>query len=283
MPKLKKIRKRLKRKVYHFRDRLAAVYYGRTRQHIFRDVTKYCTFIGYPRSGHTLIGALLDAHPGIIIAQEQNTLKYIKNGFSKYQIFYLLLQNSRRFTAAGRKWTGYSYQVPNQWNGRYRRLDVIGDKKAHYTTKLIESKKYLFDRLFEVIDTEHYFIHAIRNPFDNISTMSKRDKKPLANKIERYFRSCRTVQETRAKVDRGHWIDIRHEWLIQDPEHWIRQLCRFLDQPAPPDYLKSCASIVYKKPHQSRYDSPWNRELIEQVHTQIEQYEYLAGYSFDSL
>ena len=49
----------------------------------FKTVEKYCMFIGYPRSGHSLIGALLDAHPNIIIAHELNDLRYFARGFSK--------------------------------------------------------------------------------------------------------------------------------------------------------------------------------------------------------
>jgi hypothetical protein len=62
----------------------------------FDQVENFCMFIGYPRSGHTLVGSLLDAHPNIILADELNALKFIEAGFSERQIFYLLLRNSRR-------------------------------------------------------------------------------------------------------------------------------------------------------------------------------------------
>jgi hypothetical protein len=37
----------------------------------FADVHAFCLFVGYSRSGHSLVGALLDAHPGITIAESQ--------------------------------------------------------------------------------------------------------------------------------------------------------------------------------------------------------------------
>jgi hypothetical protein len=37
----------------------------------------FCLFIGYPRSGHRLIGALLDAHPDVAIAHEILSGSYV--------------------------------------------------------------------------------------------------------------------------------------------------------------------------------------------------------------
>ena len=72
----------------------------------FDTVNTYCMFIGYPRSSHSLMGSLIDAHPNAIIAHEQDVLKYIKYGFTKEALFPLLLRNSEEFTANGRTWTG---------------------------------------------------------------------------------------------------------------------------------------------------------------------------------
>src|SRR5499426_2498533 len=101
-----------------------AAYRGARQSHLFREVEAYCMFIGYPRSGHTLIGSLLDAHPDMVIAQELDALRYIYAGFRRNQLYSLLLDNSFHFTTAGRKWSGYSYTVPNQWHGRFVRLRV---------------------------------------------------------------------------------------------------------------------------------------------------------------
>ena len=43
-------------------------------------------FIGYPRSGHTLVATFLDAHQDAIIGHELDALKYIEANFSKEQI-----------------------------------------------------------------------------------------------------------------------------------------------------------------------------------------------------
>ena len=85
-------------------------------------------FIGIGRSGTTLIGALLDAHPNMAIANQQTTPKYLRPRlFSRSQIFYLLLRNSRNAVRT-RRMGGYSYAVTGQWQGRFDALEVIGDK-----------------------------------------------------------------------------------------------------------------------------------------------------------
>ena len=60
-------------------------------QDVFADVETYCMFIGYSRSGKTMIASLLDAHPNLIIADELDALQYIYAGFSRRQIYYLLI------------------------------------------------------------------------------------------------------------------------------------------------------------------------------------------------
>ena len=100
----------------------------------FQNVDKYCMFIGYPRSGHSLVGSLLDAHPNIIIAHELNALNFVDMGFNQQQIYYLILKNSRKLATQGRESSGYSYEVHHQWQGKFRELKVIGDKKGGDST-----------------------------------------------------------------------------------------------------------------------------------------------------
>ena len=122
--------------VAHARERirkatqyLKSVYGAYKNRELFSTIEKYCMFIGYPRSGHSLIGSLLDAHQNMVIAHELDAMKYVKYGFSKEQIFYLILENSKNFTKKGREWTGYSYLVPNQWHSRFSKLKLLAIKK----------------------------------------------------------------------------------------------------------------------------------------------------------
>ena len=95
----------------------------------FDHVERYCMFLGYPRSSHTLLGALLDAHPDMVVAQELDVLRHLRFRYSREQLYALLIQRSRWFASRGWKWMGYSYAVPGQWQGRHRSLREIG--RAH--------------------------------------------------------------------------------------------------------------------------------------------------------
>lgn len=117
------------------RDFPESLYGGWRDRANYREVDTYCLFIGYPRSGHSVVGSFLDAHPDMLFAHQLGDLKYIRGRYGRRQLYYLIVRNSRRFMTNGRVWAGYSYEVPNQWQGRWRNLRVIGDKQGSGVTR----------------------------------------------------------------------------------------------------------------------------------------------------
>ena len=111
----------------------------------------FVMFIGYARSAHSLIGALLDAHPEMIVAHELDFIKFFEKGFSRHQIFYLLYENSRHFARVGRAWGAYSYEVPGQWQGRFATLKVIGDKKGSESTAHFGKNPYYLELMQRLV------------------------------------------------------------------------------------------------------------------------------------
>ncbi|MDJ0679746.1 MAG: sulfotransferase [Xenococcaceae cyanobacterium MO_167.B52] len=252
-----------------------------TSEDIFKSVEKYCMFIGYTRSGHSLVGSLLDAHPNIIIGHELNALKLFEQGVSCQKIYYLLLQNSQRRANAGRQETGYSYEVKDQWQGKFKTLNVIGDKRGSATNFVIRNNPEILDTLSDKINLPIKFIHVVRNPYDNITTMISRKKADLEYGIESYFTKCKTVAYLKTRIDESEILDIRHESLIEDPKAVLRQLCNFLEVEIDPKYLDDCANIVFKSPKKTRFNYKWDEQSIELVRSKIEQYDFLQGYSYD--
>jgi hypothetical protein len=238
-------------------------------------------FIGYTRSGHSLIGSLLDAHPNIIIAHELNALRLFEKGISKRKIYYFILQNSRRKSSALRQESGYSYQVPNQWQGKFNTLKVIGDKRGSASNRIIRDNPDILKVLQHKIDVPIKFIHVIRNPYDNISTIVYRKGADLEYGINYYFMKCKTVAYLKKQISENDIFDVRHESLIADPHTVLKELCTFLGIEATKDYLDDCASIVFKSPKKTRFNSYWPEESIELVRKKIEQFEFLKGYSYE--
>ena len=103
---------------------------------LYNGVETFVLFIGYARSGHSLIGAILDAHPEIIIPHEWNAInkwdyyKHTSRGNHgdkiKTRLFFDLHSLSRfqamfgNRAASDSKGNHYSYYVPGQWQGTYR-------------------------------------------------------------------------------------------------------------------------------------------------------------------
>ncbi len=244
----------------------------------------YCMFIGYPRSGHSLIGSLLDAHPNIIISHELNVLRQLSRGHKEQRIYCEILKNTQNYAKMGRKETGYSYQVPNQWQGKYQELKVIGDKQGGGTTRMIGEDPQLIDLLYKSIQKPIKFIHVTRNPYDNISSIVRRDSKRLGldfkGCIERYFSYCQTIANFKEKIKKENCYDLKHEYVIENPKIQLEKLCGFLGQETSEDYLEDCASIVFDAPQKSRSRYEWDQNLIELVQGQIEQFSFLQGYSY---
>ena len=161
--------------VTKIRDYVTSYYPSLNFGEAFEDVQTYFLFIGIGRSGTTLIGSLLDAHPNVIVANQQNALRYFQSGiFKRRQVYYLLLENSRKNAVRGRKGGGgYSYAVPNQWQGRFSNIKVIGDKSmSAYAVSRLHAKPWLLERVSRMTGAKVRLIHIIRNPYDTITTRS---------------------------------------------------------------------------------------------------------------
>lgn len=251
---------------------------------IFDDVKTYCMFIGYPRSGHSLVGFLLNAHPDAVIAHEADILGLVEIGkLRRNQIFSFLLENTRNFAAKGSGWSGYSYQVPSQWQGRFRTLKVIGDKKGGVSTGRIGKNPRLLKQFEGMIRTKIKYIHHLRNPYDIISTVCKRmGLSAVTNETaERYRRMCQTIKEFKAQVNPEDIFEERHEFLIENPKDYLKRLCCFLNLDCPQDYLEDCARVVSVSPHRSRNEIEWSVDMLHSVEEMIGQFDFLKEYSFE--
>lgn len=264
---------------------------GHRQRRLFADVHTRCLFIGYPRSGHTLIGSLLDAHPEAVIAHELDLLRFVYARFSRAQMFAMLLDNAQQAAASGSTWGGYTYAVPGQWQGRFDRIGVIGDKHAEATTSRLHLSPWLLRRIPRALGSPVKYLHVVRNPYDNIATISKKSftihpklvgprRDTLQDSIEYYFALCQTVawvrQERPADV-----LDVRHEDFVCTPAHELARICAFLNLPPHDDYLRDCARVVNTEPRQSRATIDWHDDTIAQVQERLQGVPFLTGYSFD--
>ena len=255
---------------------------ARTDRSHFRSVERFCLFVGYPRSGHSLVGSLLDAHPDAVIAHELDALRLVHVGFGRDQLFSSILRNSRSY--GEHREHVYDYTVPNQWQGRFRRIRVLGDKKGGRSSRRLADVPSLLTRLQSTVGVPLAFIHVTRNPFDNIATMLRRAAPgtSLAQMVDAYTAMCATIAGVNQEASSESLLHIAHERLLADPPAVIVELCAFLGLDADAGYVRDCASILYSSPNRSRTTVDWPEEQRTRVEQAIDRFEFLRGYSFSS-
>jgi hypothetical protein len=267
---------------------MKSLYIPKHKVELFDKIKSYCLFVGHARSGHSIIGALLDAHPNAIISDEADTLKYVSTGFSRDQIYSILLAKSKKQVRKKREKKGrdvkqYSYMVPGQWQGTFDNLNVIGDTKAGISTRRLAKNYLLLDRLKNIIgNADLKIIHVVRNPYDNISTFMIRGGKTFDEAIERYFENCEIMMNLRKRINGIKLHMVKHEDIIEQPKVCLEGMCRFLGLPTTSEYLNSCSNIIYNNPAKSRYKIKWTRERVDRVQKNIDTYEFLKGYSYET-
>jgi hypothetical protein len=248
----------------------------------FDQINSYCTFIGCGRTGHSLIGSLIDAHPDMVMSDELNVMALIESGFSKKQIYSLIIEESKIQAKNGREVTGYSYLVPNQWQGELRKVKVIGDKFSTTTTAILQQKPYLLNLLSSKLGTSIKFIHITRNPYDVIKTFTTREAIDLKTAIELYSLACQAIAEVKSRIESDNLLEFSHEAFLENPQQYLIDICRFLEVETTPNYLSDYSSIVYKSPHKSRYEIDWDLESIDLVKKMIDNFSFLQSYSFEA-
>ena len=240
-------------------------------------------FIGYPRSGHSLVGSLVSAHPEAVIADELDVLRYIQLGFRRRQIYALILRSDAEFSARGRQSYVHNYDVPGASQGTFTKLRVIGDKKGGASTLHLQAHPEWLERLESVVRDPVRYVHVTRNPFDNVAAMFNMSTwgGTFAAAVDRYGSLCEGVAEQKRRIGNDRIFDLRHEDLLVDPHGRLTALCEFLGLEPHKDYLDACAAILYPSPNKTRGNAPWTPELRQRIEDAIAEYEFLRDYGWD--
>ena len=184
----------------------------------WKHVERYCVFVGYPSSGHSLFGALLDAHREVMLSHELDALKYVRAHFSRDQLYALITERSKAFIASGGIWNNYDYLVPGQWQGRFEKLRVIGDKKGGLSALQVREDPRVLNRLQSLVKVPLALIHMTRNPYNVIATRLKRHREgmELAWYADRFFEHADGVRIAREFAGPDRCFNVRHEDVVAD-------------------------------------------------------------------
>jgi hypothetical protein len=265
------------------RNRYLAARALRDEPGMFADVHTFSFFVGHNKSGTSLLGGLLDAHPEVVLADEADALRYVEVGFGRDALFHVLSRSSqtelRKGRVTARRLEPYSYFVPGQSQGRAARPKVVGDSTSGTTTRRLGEHPELFDRL-DRIGTHVKLFQVIRNPFDPITAMMIRGGRSFDNSISHYFGACETLQRIRRRVAHDDLLPVRYEDVVADPVAALKRACEFVGVHAEPGYIEACTSIIRARPDRTRERVEWPRSYIDVVERRISDFDFLDGYRY---
>ena len=269
------------------RNRIRTAFSGIRRPDEFASVRTFCCFVGHNKSGTSMVGGLLDAHPRVLCSDEVDAFQYVDAGFRRDQLFHVIAKGSRAELRKGRvtarRLQPYSYFVPGQWQGRSDRPLVVGDSTSGKTTRRLGEQPELLDRVRAGAPAiEVKLLHVVRNPFDPISVMMVRGRRTFANAIEHYFSACRSLATIRRHVAGRDILLVRHEEFVATTAQSLRRICAFVGVDAEPAYLDACSAIIRDVPDRSRTMVEWTPRWIAEVEQRIADVDFLAGYSYDN-
>ena len=281
-------------------------------------VRTFLFFVGYPRSGHSIVASCLDAHPDAIVAHEFNLFAkllmpqvaaQIKNRTVLYSALY---QNSFRQSLLGwrsgqdlyRGQKGYTLQVnsTNSWQGKFRRLTVIGDKSGGVTSHTYRDAPGQFmaayKELSELVRVPIKVIHVVRNPFDIVATKllyrlsETKGKKgdyslgsPITN-VRHVMQAIKAVESEANSVNsllkELDALEVHSEDFILNTKNTVKQMCDFLGLDCPDSYLQICDKATYDQPSRSRSVVTWTKASQWYVEELIAKFPFFSKYTLDS-
>jgi hypothetical protein len=196
--------------------------------------------VGMNRSGTTLLRMMLDAHPQLTIPPETHfvpdLVKVAREGAATPEALLKVIVSQRewgdfgltedelldRFRAIGSSDAGDAIRAFFEAYAERVRKPRWGDKTPRYVTRM---------RLIADALPEAHFVHVIRDGRD--VALSVRDRTVKDYTVER------VAQRWKEKVSKArrdapllkHYVELRYEDLVLDPEGSLRKISEFVDLP----------------------------------------------------
>ena len=278
-------------------------------------VEKFVFFVGYPRSSHSVIGSLMDAHPNMIVAHECNIfVKWRRMHLNNRQRLYTVLYNnsyrnaytSRGWRSSRRVHKGYTLDVSGGWQGRFTKLKVIGDKSGGQASKRYKNSPAMFvdayHQLQKTVGVPVRAIHVVRNPYDMISTevlywrsnfnrphliklnATEEHKysniKSLAFHIDRTLALMKSAQ-TMIRDCNLTVLEIHNVDFVHNPRDTMQRVCDFLDLECSEDYLQLSSNKAYTSVSRTRLLVEWPNNQRKRVFAEMHKYPSFKQYTFE--
>ena len=277
-------------------------------------VQSFLFFVGWPRSCHSIVGSMLDAHRNMIVAhefflfQKLDILPAYRNRTELYNRLYKKSNGASEhgWRSSTKTEKGYSLNVdgPESWQGQFSELKVIGDKSGGDACKVYQKSSSNFKNVYRQLRTEVKVpvkvLQVIRNPFDMIATetlfrgatVKGREEKVKASPTNKYRNighlknSMTYVMDLASAMQRmvpdaglsPHQVHC--EDLIADPVGTMSSICQFLEVECSAQYLQMCADKTFKNVSETRYLVEWDLQTKSSLTQRMKQFPFFDRYVF---
>lgn len=254
--------------------------------------------VGMPRSGTTLISAMISAHSSIAISPESHFISYWMKKYSKLDLnlFWEKFSGSKRFSYFGIDAKKTIARILSEDNYTYS--TIFTSILQEYANKLGKSRwgeKTPDHRLYIDLLLQWYpqarIIYMIRDPRAVCaSLLSVPWGSPSPSVFRHAFRWQKSIKDLKPWLSDPRVKVINYEALVSEPEDVMRQVCEFLDeqfQPAMLNPSEATSPIIncsgWTETHLKTALKPVTTANIEKWQTtlsfsQIATVEYIARY-----
>lgn len=246
----------------------------------------FLSFMGYPRSGHTLVAAILNANPNVMCSNQLNIYQGINDKIKILGGIDKVLNHIKMYSIKPETWKNTT-QIPHVPK---RDITVVGDKTGHRTVDLLGTSPKLLGDFKSEVKVPVKWIHVVRNPFDNLATWAKlnhenkikqRKKsnivKELNNVIAKYSQLNITIEKLKRSED---VLTVNHEFVITRMHGTLEEICNFLEISFDPDWRDNVRNTVWNKPRTTRNRIKWEENQKKTVNDMIDRFPWLSGYQF---
>lgn len=244
------------------------------------SIATMCVLIGHTKSGGSLLGAMLDAHPSVVFGDEVDVLELCSAGFTPDQIFRTLERSASREAMGGRvtarRLGGYSLSMPG-WQGIHDRPTVAGVSRAGPTTRVLaDSEGALEDFLGTFADHRVVALHVVRRPHDSVAAMVLRSGRSLEDAIADYTEQCVRLEHLRDRLP--DVVTVHYRELIESTSDVVRRILDHLSVEVIDSHIDSCVSLVDPgmTPESELID--WDAPAVDALAALAQRFDFLEPY-----
>ena len=289
-------------------------------QQVIDHVEKFVFFIGYTRSGHTIMSSVLDANSNVVIGQElkvfrmvllHNRTELIHDKSYLFNQLYWRSWNESHFGVSSSNKAGEHYGVGilsnnYSWHGMYKNLRVIGYKSAASATGMYRGNPNQFKKVYKqfshTLQIPIYAIHVVRNPYDMIATkFIHKSRSRNKGQVSQPSESKDSAEMLMGSISKVFWLadgvlnmtmdpeldlkvlEVHNADYVKKPAETVKRICAFLEVDCPEGYVQACQEKAYTSVSKTREAVNFPKQMVTEIAQKLKKYPFFRRYAYKSI